>query len=144
MRALGVPTRPISNFNSAHDADANCTYDRFYDENGEYLAKMSGDSSWYVNTPLRGCLVVYLPPPARRLTGTRRQPCLSFDVVFHLVISLWGHFITRSSQFARTLMVFQLSLAMCHKHSNLLLRIRTIIHELHDRFIFALPSISHL
>eukprot|EP00112_Aurelia_sp_Birch-Aquarium-sp1_P005516 Seg1628.2 transcript_id=Seg1628.2/GoldUCD/mRNA.D3Y31 product="Protein-glutamine gamma-glutamyltransferase K" protein_id=Seg1628.2/GoldUCD/D3Y31 len=46
MRALGVPTRAISNFNSAHDTDANCTFDRFYDENGEYLAKMSGDSSW--------------------------------------------------------------------------------------------------
>lgn len=48
MRALGIPTRPISNFNSAHDTDANCTYDRFYDENGKYLSEMSGDSSWYV------------------------------------------------------------------------------------------------
>eukprot|EP00794_Sanderia_malayensis_P015757 gene15757-17346_t len=46
MRALGVPTRAISNFNSAHDTDSNCTYDRFYDEKGEYLEKMSGDSSW--------------------------------------------------------------------------------------------------
>ncbi|XP_057290288.1 coagulation factor XIII A chain-like [Hydractinia symbiolongicarpus] len=46
LRAIGIPTRAISNFNSAHDTDANCTYDRYYDENGEYISKLSTDSTW--------------------------------------------------------------------------------------------------
>ena len=47
LRTIGIPTRAISNFNSAHDTDANCTYDRYYDENGEYLAHLSRDSTWW-------------------------------------------------------------------------------------------------
>ncbi|XP_066922576.1 protein-glutamine gamma-glutamyltransferase 4-like [Clytia hemisphaerica] len=46
LRVVGIPTRAISNFNSAHDTDGNCTYDRFYDQNGEFLSRMSRDSTW--------------------------------------------------------------------------------------------------
>jgi len=48
LRVLGIPTRAISNFNSAHDTDGNCTYDRYYDENGEFLSRISRDSTWLV------------------------------------------------------------------------------------------------
>ncbi|XP_033108548.1 protein-glutamine gamma-glutamyltransferase K-like [Anneissia japonica] len=46
MRALGVPTRTVTNFGSAHDADANLTLDYHYDENGDPLDDLNDDSIW--------------------------------------------------------------------------------------------------
>ncbi|XP_073707867.1 protein-glutamine gamma-glutamyltransferase 5-like [Garra rufa] len=38
MRALGIPTRIITNFNSAHDTDGNMVIEEYYDENGKKLS----------------------------------------------------------------------------------------------------------
>ncbi|KAI3357275.1 hypothetical protein L3Q82_015731, partial [Scortum barcoo] len=43
-RALGIPCRVVTNFGSAHDADANLVIEKLYDENGEIISK--GDSIW--------------------------------------------------------------------------------------------------
>ncbi|RXN32480.1 glutamine gamma-glutamyltransferase [Labeo rohita] len=45
MRALGIPTRVITNFNSAHDTDGNMVIEEYYDENGRKLS-ISSDSIW--------------------------------------------------------------------------------------------------
>ena len=46
MRALGIPTRSVTNFDSAHDTDASMTIDYHFDEEGEILNHMN-DSVWY-------------------------------------------------------------------------------------------------
>ncbi|PVD20984.1 hypothetical protein C0Q70_19148 [Pomacea canaliculata] len=45
-RTLGIPCRSLTNFSSAHDADNTCTIDRYYDEEGNKLARLSDDSIW--------------------------------------------------------------------------------------------------
>ncbi|XP_073707863.1 protein-glutamine gamma-glutamyltransferase 5-like, partial [Garra rufa] len=45
MRALGIPTRIITNFNSAHDTDGNMVIEEYYDEKGKKL-EMGSDSIW--------------------------------------------------------------------------------------------------
>ena len=47
MRAIGIPARSITNFNSAHDTEYNMTIDKFIDENGDESDKISSyDSIW--------------------------------------------------------------------------------------------------
>ena len=48
MRALGVPCRPVTNFDSAHDTDANVTHDIYFDSNGNVDKDRTHDSVWYV------------------------------------------------------------------------------------------------
>ena len=48
MRALGVPTRTVTNFGSAHDTDSNLTIDKHIDEQGNGIKNMDDDSIWYV------------------------------------------------------------------------------------------------
>ena len=45
MRALGIPTRSITNFESAHDTDASMTIDIHWDDNDEPVEDMN-DSVW--------------------------------------------------------------------------------------------------
>ncbi|MBN3282692.1 TGM2 glutamyltransferase, partial [Polyodon spathula] len=45
LRALGIPSRVITNFLSAHDSNSNLIIERYYDENGTVIQK-SRDSIW--------------------------------------------------------------------------------------------------
>ncbi|XP_056315321.1 transglutaminase 5, like [Danio aesculapii] len=45
MRALGIPTRVVTNFNSAHDTNGNMVIEEYYTEMGEKLS-ISRDSIW--------------------------------------------------------------------------------------------------
>ncbi|KAI4560317.1 hypothetical protein MJT46_012555 [Ovis ammon polii x Ovis aries] len=46
MRCLGVPTRVVSNFRSAHNSDANLTIDTYYDQHAEMLPTQKRDKIW--------------------------------------------------------------------------------------------------
>ncbi|XP_005381428.1 PREDICTED: protein-glutamine gamma-glutamyltransferase Z [Chinchilla lanigera] len=46
MRCLGVPTRVVSNFHSAHNTDGNLTIDTYYDRNAEMLPTQKRDKVW--------------------------------------------------------------------------------------------------
>ncbi|XP_010022365.1 PREDICTED: protein-glutamine gamma-glutamyltransferase 4, partial [Nestor notabilis] len=46
MRCLGIPSRCVSNFNSAHDTEENLRVDIYLNELGEKLNGMSTDSVW--------------------------------------------------------------------------------------------------
>ncbi|KAI5936869.1 protein-glutamine gamma-glutamyltransferase Z [Manis javanica] len=46
MRCLGIPTRVVSNFRSAHNMDGNLTIDTYYDQNAEMLPAQKRDKIW--------------------------------------------------------------------------------------------------
>ncbi|PNJ15973.1 TGM7 isoform 1 [Pongo abelii] len=46
MRCLGIPTRVVSNFRSAHNVDRNLTIDTYYDRNAEMLSTQKRDKIW--------------------------------------------------------------------------------------------------
>ena len=46
MRCLGIPCRSVTNFESAHDAQGNCTDDHYLDENWDEISSLSSDSIW--------------------------------------------------------------------------------------------------
>ena len=48
LRILGIPSRSITNFNSAHDTNRNRTIDQYYNEEGEKVRYLSSgsDSVW--------------------------------------------------------------------------------------------------
>ncbi|CAK7302610.1 Protein-glutamine gamma-glutamyltransferase Z [Vulpes lagopus] len=46
MRCLGVPTRVVSNFRSAHNMDGNLTIDTYFDQNAEMLPIQKRDKIW--------------------------------------------------------------------------------------------------
>ncbi|XP_053309147.1 protein-glutamine gamma-glutamyltransferase 5-like [Spea bombifrons] len=46
MRSLGIPTRVITNFDSAHDTSNNLVIDEYYDTTGKKLPNKGNDSIW--------------------------------------------------------------------------------------------------
>lgn len=48
LRVLGIPSRSITNFSSAHDTNRNRTIDEYFNENGEKISYLSSgsDSIW--------------------------------------------------------------------------------------------------
>ncbi len=54
LKVLGIPSRSVTNFNSAHDTNRNRTIDEYYDEDGERIDYLSSgeDSIWYISSLL--------------------------------------------------------------------------------------------
>ncbi|XP_070559597.1 protein-glutamine gamma-glutamyltransferase K-like [Ptychodera flava] len=46
LRCLGIPTRSVTNYNSAHDTDCSMTIDKYFNEDGETVASENKDSVW--------------------------------------------------------------------------------------------------
>lgn len=47
-RTLGIPTRSVTNFSSAHDCDGSISIDCFWSASGEPIEELNSDSIWYV------------------------------------------------------------------------------------------------
>lgn len=56
MRFFGIPCRVVTNFDSAHDTNANLTIDLYYDDSG-LREKESRDSVWWEDHDINFCLI---------------------------------------------------------------------------------------
>ena len=59
LRALGIPARPVTNYVSAHDTDANQAVDFYFDEKGVEIEHLSSDYIWYARA---GYCIICVPP----------------------------------------------------------------------------------
>ena len=46
LRAIGIPARSVTNYDSAHDTDNTMTIDMFIDEEGKKVEGLNSDSVW--------------------------------------------------------------------------------------------------
>ena len=46
LRTIGIPARPVTNFESAHDGDFNRAIDYYFDRNDKMIEEKSSDSIW--------------------------------------------------------------------------------------------------
>ena len=46
LRAIGIPARSVTNYDSAHDTDNTMTIDKFINEEGEDVEELNSDSVW--------------------------------------------------------------------------------------------------
>lgn len=46
LRAIGIPARSVTNYDSAHDTDNTMTIDKFINEEGEDVDELNHDSVW--------------------------------------------------------------------------------------------------
>ncbi len=45
-RSVGIPSRIVTNYSSAHDTQASLTVDYFVDDDGKIMEEMNSDSIW--------------------------------------------------------------------------------------------------
>ena len=50
LRAVGIPARPITTYDSAHDTEANKSIDFYFDSSWNFMEDRSSDSIWCVST----------------------------------------------------------------------------------------------
>lgn len=55
MRVLGIPSRVVTVFNSAHDSDGNLSIEEYYSSTGEKL-NLTKDSVWLVSLCFKSIL----------------------------------------------------------------------------------------
>ena len=57
LRTLGIPARPVTNFESAHDGDGNRVMDRYWNMKDELDEDKSHDSIWYLEVHTNGIII---------------------------------------------------------------------------------------
>ncbi len=79
---MGIPARPVTNFESAHDADANRAIDYYYDLEDEIVEEKSGDSVWCVCLCVcaRNCLAGLSHSHDTTPTTPHHAPTISLDL----------------------------------------------------------------